>query len=121
MQRSAVCGEKGRKEIWVWGRGKCRTTIVVFHFVTGLLNWKPSYLGGCTTFPTEGVCAFCSRQTQTQVLFSFHSLPFWVKEEADRLKNEIREVKELDNWQPASPLMHNLLLPGGLKNFQRIV
>ncbi|XP_034504179.1 spermatogenesis-associated serine-rich protein 1 isoform X1 [Ailuropoda melanoleuca] len=41
-------------------------------------------------------------------------LPFWVKEEADRLKNEIREVKELDNWQPASPLMHNLLLPGSL-------
>ncbi|XP_027953648.1 spermatogenesis-associated serine-rich protein 1 [Eumetopias jubatus] len=40
------------------------------------------------------------------------TLPFWVKEKANRLQNEIREVEELDNWQPASPLMHGLLLPG---------
>nr|XP_045722128.1 spermatogenesis-associated serine-rich protein 1 [Mirounga angustirostris] len=49
------------------------------------------------------------------------TLPFWVKEKANKLQNEIREVEELDNWQPASPLMHGLLLPGGLKNLQRIV
>ncbi|KAF3831589.1 hypothetical protein GH733_000401, partial [Mirounga leonina] len=47
------------------------------------------------------------------------TLPFWVKEKANKLQNEIREVEELDNWQPASPLMHGLLLPGGLKNLQR--
>ncbi|XP_035553415.2 spermatogenesis-associated serine-rich protein 1 [Canis lupus dingo] len=42
------------------------------------------------------------------------TLPFWVKEKANRLKNEIREVEELDNWQPASPLIHNLLPAGSL-------
>ncbi|XP_023576103.1 spermatogenesis-associated serine-rich protein 1 [Octodon degus] len=45
------------------------------------------------------------------------SLPFWVKEKADQLKNEIREVEELDNWQPAAPLkcglsQANLSRPG---------
>ena len=35
------------------------------------------------------------------VLFSSHSLPFWVKEKANMLKSEIREVEELDDWQPA--------------------
>ncbi|XP_003923116.1 spermatogenesis-associated serine-rich protein 1 isoform X2 [Saimiri boliviensis] len=42
------------------------------------------------------------------------SLPFWVKEKANSLKNEIQEVEELDNWQPAVPLMHNLLFSGAL-------
>ncbi|XP_058162798.1 spermatogenesis-associated serine-rich protein 1 isoform X2 [Dasypus novemcinctus] len=42
----------------------------------------------------------------------FSNLPFWAKEKANRLKNEIREVEELDNWQPATPLLHNLLPPG---------
>ncbi|KAF5929773.1 hypothetical protein HPG69_002497 [Diceros bicornis minor] len=37
------------------------------------------------------------------------NLPFWVKEEANRLKNEIREVEELDNWHPAVSLIHSLL------------
>ncbi|XP_076715619.1 spermatogenesis-associated serine-rich protein 1 [Callospermophilus lateralis] len=36
------------------------------------------------------------------------NLPFWVKEKANNLKNEIREVEELDNWQPAEPLLHSL-------------
>lgn len=57
----------------------------------------------------------------TQVLFSSYSLPFWVKEKANRLKNEIREVEELDNWHPAVPLMHTLFPAGGLKDLQRIV
>uniref|UniRef100_A0A5F7ZLN5 Spermatosis associated serine rich 1 n=1 Tax=Macaca mulatta TaxID=9544 RepID=A0A5F7ZLN5_MACMU len=38
------------------------------------------------------------------------NLPFWVKEKANSLKNEIQEVEELNNWQPAVPLI--LLLPG---------
>ncbi|KAF6116306.1 spermatogenesis associated serine rich 1 [Phyllostomus discolor] len=42
------------------------------------------------------------------------NLPFWVKEKANRLKNEIREVQELDNWQPATPLLHNLFSTGTL-------
>ncbi|XP_058288392.1 spermatogenesis-associated serine-rich protein 1 isoform X6 [Hylobates moloch] len=42
------------------------------------------------------------------------NLPFWVKEKANSLKNEIQEVEELDNWQPAVPLMHMLLLSGAL-------
>ncbi|XP_036909887.1 spermatogenesis-associated serine-rich protein 1 isoform X3 [Sturnira hondurensis] len=42
------------------------------------------------------------------------NLPFWVKEKANRLKNEIREVEELDHWQPAIPLIHNLFSTGTL-------
>ncbi|XP_074204936.1 spermatogenesis-associated serine-rich protein 1 isoform X1 [Camelus bactrianus] len=49
------------------------------------------------------------------------NLPFWVKEKANKLKNEIQEVKELDNWQPAVPLLQSLLPAGGLENLQRIV
>uniref|UniRef100_A0A673TC07 Spermatogenesis associated serine rich 1 n=1 Tax=Suricata suricatta TaxID=37032 RepID=A0A673TC07_SURSU len=41
-------------------------------------------------------------------------LPFWVKEKANRLRNEIREVEELDNWRPAVPLMHSLFPAGSL-------
>ncbi|XP_005389877.2 PREDICTED: spermatogenesis-associated serine-rich protein 1 isoform X2 [Chinchilla lanigera] len=40
------------------------------------------------------------------------SLPFWVKEKANHLKNEIREVEELDNWQPAAPLVRGLFPSG---------
>lgn len=54
------------------------------------------------------------------VLFSSCSLPFWVKEKANQLKNEIREVEELDSWQPAVCLIHSLFPAGGLKNLQRI-
>ncbi|XP_054425414.1 spermatogenesis-associated serine-rich protein 1 [Pteronotus mesoamericanus] len=42
------------------------------------------------------------------------NLPFWVKEKANMLKNEIREVEELDNWQPAIPLIHSLFSAGAL-------
>ncbi|XP_040138670.2 spermatogenesis-associated serine-rich protein 1 isoform X2 [Ictidomys tridecemlineatus] len=42
------------------------------------------------------------------------NLPFWVKEKANNLKNEIREVEELDNWQPAEPLLHSLFHLGTL-------
>ncbi|XP_045398033.1 spermatogenesis-associated serine-rich protein 1 isoform X1 [Lemur catta] len=48
------------------------------------------------------------------------NLPFWVKEKANSLKNEIREVEELDDWQPAVPLTHSLFPSGGLKKLQRI-
>ncbi|EHB10890.1 Spermatogenesis-associated serine-rich protein 1 [Heterocephalus glaber] len=47
------------------------------------------------------------------------SLPFWVKEKANRLKNEIREVEELDNWHPATPLMGGLFPSGMSKNLQK--
>ncbi|KAM6185127.1 spermatogenesis-associated serine-rich protein 1 [Rhynchocyon petersi] len=43
------------------------------------------------------------------------NLPFWVKEEAHKLQNEIKEVEELDNWEPAVPFITSLLPPGGLK------
>lgn len=46
------------------------------------------------------------------------NLPFWVKEKANKLKNEIQEVKELDNWQPAVPLLQSLL-PAGSLDFQK--
>ncbi|XP_008570870.1 PREDICTED: spermatogenesis-associated serine-rich protein 1 [Galeopterus variegatus] len=46
------------------------------------------------------------------------NLPFWVKEKANNLKNEIREVEELDDWQPAAPLMH-ILFPSGTLDFPR--
>ncbi|KAK1338352.1 hypothetical protein QTO34_001468 [Cnephaeus nilssonii] len=48
------------------------------------------------------------------------NLPFWVKEKANKLKNEIREVKELDSWQSSIPLIHSLYSAGGLKNLQKI-
>lgn len=76
--------------------------------------------GGCSALSAEGVCKFCIRQTQLRVLFSSHSLPFWVKEKANKLKNEIREVEELDSWQPAVPLLQSLLPVGGSKNLQKV-
>ncbi|KAM9074215.1 spermatogenesis-associated serine-rich protein 1 isoform 1-T7 [Megaptera novaeangliae] len=48
------------------------------------------------------------------------NLPFWVKEKANELKNEIREVEELDSWQPAVPLLQSLLPAGGSKNLQKV-
>ncbi|XP_015984172.2 spermatogenesis-associated serine-rich protein 1 isoform X3 [Rousettus aegyptiacus] len=48
------------------------------------------------------------------------TLPFWVKEKANKLKNEIREVEELNNWRPAVPFIHSLFPAGGLKNLQKI-
>ncbi|XP_054935990.1 spermatogenesis-associated serine-rich protein 1 [Physeter macrocephalus] len=51
---------------------------------------------------------------------NFSILPFWVKEKANELKNEIREVEELDSWQPAVPLLQSLLPVGGSKNLQKV-
>ncbi|KAM8779974.1 spermatogenesis-associated serine-rich protein 1 [Rhynchonycteris naso] len=48
------------------------------------------------------------------------NLPFWVKEKANKLKNEIREVEELNKWHPAIPLMCRLSSAGGFKHLQRI-
>ncbi|XP_006882195.1 PREDICTED: spermatogenesis-associated serine-rich protein 1 [Elephantulus edwardii] len=45
---------------------------------------------------------------------SIPNLPFWMKEEANKLQNEIREVEELDNWKPAAPFMPNLFPSGSL-------
>ncbi|KAI4531144.1 hypothetical protein MG293_019002 [Ovis ammon polii] len=46
------------------------------------------------------------------------NLPFWVKEKANMLKSEIREVEELDDWQPAVSLLHSFL-PAGSLDFPR--
>ena len=43
-----------------------------------------------------------------------------MKEKANELKNEIREVEELDRWQPAVPLLQSLLPAGGSKNLQKV-
>lgn len=43
-----------------------------------------------------------------------------MKEKANKLNNEIREVEELDNWQPAIPLIHSLYSAGEFRNLQRI-
>uniref|UniRef100_H0WXY7 Spermatosis associated serine rich 1 n=1 Tax=Otolemur garnettii TaxID=30611 RepID=H0WXY7_OTOGA len=45
-------------------------------------------------------------------------LPFWVKEKANNLMNEIREVEELDDWVPAVPLIRSLF-PYGTLDFPR--
>lgn len=63
---------------------------------------------------------FASDKCKIRVSFSPYSLPFWVKEKANKLKNEIREVKELDSWQSSIPLIHSLYSAGGLKNLQKI-
>ncbi|XP_060045884.1 spermatogenesis-associated serine-rich protein 1 [Erinaceus europaeus] len=42
------------------------------------------------------------------------NLPFSVKEQVNRLKNEIREVEELEDWRPATPLIQSLIPPGSL-------
>ncbi|KAM5262897.1 spermatogenesis-associated serine-rich protein 1 [Ctenodactylus gundi] len=49
------------------------------------------------------------------------SLPFWVKEMANNLRSEIREVEELDHWRLALPLMQSFLPPGASKNLQKTV
>lgn len=61
-----------------------------------------------------------SDELKLSVLISSCSLPFWVKEKASQLKNEIREVEELDSWQPAVCLIRSLLPASGLKNLPRI-
>ncbi|XP_036024377.1 spermatogenesis-associated serine-rich protein 1 [Onychomys torridus] len=40
------------------------------------------------------------------------NLPFWEKEKANNLKNEIKEVKELDNWHPPPPFLHSFFSSG---------
>uniref|UniRef100_A0A8C5L9C8 Spermatogenesis-associated serine-rich protein 1 n=1 Tax=Jaculus jaculus TaxID=51337 RepID=A0A8C5L9C8_JACJA len=44
------------------------------------------------------------------------NLPFWEKEKARTLKNEIQEVRELDDWQPAPPLI-TILFSGEFEKF----
>ncbi|XP_008261213.3 spermatogenesis-associated serine-rich protein 1 isoform X5 [Oryctolagus cuniculus] len=48
------------------------------------------------------------------------NLPFWVKEKANNLRNEITEVEELHKWQPAVSLANSLFASGGLKNLPEI-
>ncbi|XP_058518425.1 spermatogenesis-associated serine-rich protein 1 isoform X4 [Ochotona princeps] len=50
----------------------------------------------------------------------FPNLPFCVKEKANNLKNEITEVEELDNWQPAVSLVHSVFPSGELRNLPEI-
>lgn len=80
----------------------------MFYFDTALLNWRPFYFWRV------------SDKLKLRMLFSSYSFPFWVKEKANTLRNEIKEVEELDKWQPAIPLIHSLFPPGGLKSLQRI-
>ncbi|XP_038197154.1 spermatogenesis-associated serine-rich protein 1 isoform X1 [Arvicola amphibius] len=40
------------------------------------------------------------------------NLPFWEKEKANNLKNEIKEVEELDNWQAPPPFLHSVFFSG---------
>ncbi|XP_054992664.1 spermatogenesis-associated serine-rich protein 1 [Sorex araneus] len=40
------------------------------------------------------------------------SVPFRVKERANRLKSEIKEVEELENWRPATPLLQSIYFSG---------
>ncbi|XP_036270952.1 spermatogenesis-associated serine-rich protein 1 [Pipistrellus kuhlii] len=47
------------------------------------------------------------------------NLPFRVKEKANKLKNEIREVEELESWQSTIPLINSVFSAGGLKNLQK--
>ncbi|XP_051008868.1 spermatogenesis-associated serine-rich protein 1 [Acomys russatus] len=46
------------------------------------------------------------------------NLPFWEKEKANNLKNEIKEVEELDNWQTTAPSLHSFF-SSGASNFPR--
>ncbi|EDL23437.1 spermatogenesis-associated serine-rich protein 1 isoform 1 [Mus musculus] len=46
------------------------------------------------------------------------NLPFWEKEKANNLKNEIKEVEELDNWQVPMPFLHGFFSTGA-SNFSR--
>ncbi|CAO2607590.1 Spermatogenesis-associated serine-rich protein 1 [Lemmus lemmus] len=47
------------------------------------------------------------------------NLPFWEKEKANNLKNEIKEVQELDDWQAPPPFLHSIFLSGRFKKFQK--
>nr|XP_048301188.1 spermatogenesis-associated serine-rich protein 1 isoform X2 [Myodes glareolus] len=40
------------------------------------------------------------------------NLPFWEKEKANNLKNEIKEVQELDDWQAPPPFLHSVFFSG---------
>ncbi|XP_031204445.1 spermatogenesis-associated serine-rich protein 1 isoform X2 [Mastomys coucha] len=40
------------------------------------------------------------------------NLPFWEKEKANNLKNEIKEVEELENWQAPMPFLHGFFSAG---------
>ncbi|XP_057607861.1 spermatogenesis-associated serine-rich protein 1 [Chionomys nivalis] len=40
------------------------------------------------------------------------NLPFWEKEKANNLRNEIKEVQELDNWQAPPPFLHSVFFSG---------
>ncbi|KAL1771723.1 hypothetical protein HispidOSU_023230 [Sigmodon hispidus] len=46
------------------------------------------------------------------------NLPFWEKEKANNLKNEIKEVQELDNWQASPSFLHSFF-SSGASNFPR--
>lgn len=55
---------------------------------------------------SAGLCSSCS-------------LPFWEKEKANNLKNEIKEVEELDNWQAPMPFLHGFFSAGRSKKSQQ--
>lgn len=74
----------------------------------------------CSAFPTDGVCKFPMAYLQTQRgLCSSRSLPFWEKEKANNLKNEIKEVEDLDNWQAPMPFLQSFFSSGRFKKSQK--
>ncbi|XP_038197155.1 spermatogenesis-associated serine-rich protein 1 isoform X2 [Arvicola amphibius] len=61
-------------------------------------------------FPEQSKAFFKAGATLPPVNFSL--LPFWEKEKANNLKNEIKEVEELDNWQAPPPFLHSVFFSG---------
>ena len=46
-------------------------------------------------------------------------MPFWEKEKANNLRNEIKEVQELDNWKAPPPFLHSVFFSGRFKKSQK--
>ncbi|KAM7318655.1 hypothetical protein ACRRTK_021767 [Alexandromys fortis] len=61
-------------------------------------------------FPEQSKEFFKAGATLPPVNFSL--LPFWEKEKANNLRNEIKEVQELDNWKAPPPFLHSVFFSG---------
>jgi hypothetical protein len=104
------------------GAGKWGTSHMLFYFGACLLNWKSFFTSGAWN-PLSNDCVYkiTSKKFKVRILSSSCSLPFREKEKTINLKNEIKEVEELDNWQPAVSLTHGLFSSGALKKLQKTV
>ncbi|XP_028622447.1 spermatogenesis-associated serine-rich protein 1 isoform X2 [Grammomys surdaster] len=61
-------------------------------------------------FPEQSKEFFKAGATLPPVNFSL--LPFWEKEKANNLKNEIKEVEDLENWQAPMSFLHSFFSTG---------